>query len=87
LRVVEFEDQSRLRKAGNALFFVEPSADAGMKEMELPVVRQGYLEESNVDGIAEMIEMIEITRHFESNQKAIASQDATLEKVIEAGRF
>lgn len=87
LRVVEFEDQSRLRKAGSALFFLEPSADAGMKEMELPVVRQGYLEESNVDGIVEMIEMIEITRHFESNQKAIASQDATLEKVIEAGRF
>jgi len=58
-----------------------------VRDVELPTVRQGFLEESNVDGIAEMIEMIEITRHFESNQKAIAAQDATLEKVLEAGKF
>lgn len=87
LRIVAFEDQHKLRKAGGAMFVVDPDDDPHMKVVELPTVRQGFLEESNVDGIAEMIEMIEITRHFESNQKAIASQDATLEKVLEAGKF
>lgn len=87
LRIVDFEDTARLKKSGAALFSLDPTDDAGLHEVELPTVRQGYREESNVDGIAEMIEMIEITRHFESNQKAIASQDATLEKALEAGKF
>ncbi len=87
LRIVEFEEHHRLKKAGGAMFNVDSSDDPVLKEVETPTVRQGFLEESNVDGIAEMIEMIEITRHFESNQKAIASQDATLDKVLEAGKF
>lgn len=87
LRIVEFKDQTKLNKVGNAMFLVKPDADALMSEKEFPMVKQGFLEESNVDGIAEMIEMIEISRNFESNQKAIASQDATLEKALEVGRF
>ncbi len=87
LRIVEFEQPQRLKKAGGSLFSIDPEDDPGLKEVQEPTVRQGFLEESNVDGIAEMIEMIEITRHFESNQKAIASQDATLDKILEAGKF
>lgn len=87
LRIVEFKDQTRLKKTGDAMFRIEPNDDARMSEMEFPNVKQGFLEESNVDGIAEMIEMIEITRNFESNQKAIASQDATLERALEVGKF
>jgi flagellar basal-body rod protein FlgG len=87
LRVVECKDQTRLRKEGNSLFSIAPEDKGTIADMELPLVRQGFLEESNVDGIAEMIEMIEITRNFESNQKAIASQDATLEKAMEVGKF
>jgi flagellar basal-body rod protein FlgG len=87
LRIVEFDHPQRLKKVGGSLFSVDPNDDPGVREVQIPTVRQGFLEESNVDGIAEMIEMIEITRHFESNQKAIASQDATLDKVLEAGKF
>lgn len=87
LRIVEFEHQHRLKKVGGSMFSVDASDDPGLKEVEMPTVRQGFLEESNVDGIAEMIEMIEITRYFEASQKAIASQDATLDKVLEAGKF
>jgi len=87
LRVVECKDHTRLRKEGNSLFSIAPEDKGTIADMESPLVRQGFLEESNVDGIAEMIEMIEITRNFESNQKAIASQDATLEKAMEVGKF
>lgn len=87
LRVIEFQDETKLRKAGNSFFTIENGAASLMKESEMPMIRQGFLEESNVDGLSEMIEMIEITRHFESNQKAIASQDATLDKVLEIAKW
>lgn len=87
LRIVEFKDQSKLRKDGGSQFRIDPRNDPRMVEKEFPTLKQGFLEESNVDGIAEMIEMIEIARNFESNQKAIASQDATLDKLMEVGRF
>ncbi|MBX2989605.1 MAG: flagellar basal-body rod protein FlgF [Bacteroidetes bacterium] len=87
IRIVEFQDQSKLKKEGGAIFRSDEENTAGLIEKEFPIVRQGFLEESNVDGIAEMIEMIEISRHFESNQKAITSQDATLDKLMEVGKF
>ncbi len=87
LRVIEVSDESQLRKLGDTLFALEKNADVEITEQELPSIRQGFLEESNVDGVAEMIEMMEITRHFESNQKAIAAQDQTLDKLFEVGRF
>lgn len=87
LRVVEISDMTQLRKVGDSMFRLQKNTTAEVRDKELPVIRQGFLEESNVDGIEEMIEMIEITRHFESNQKAIAAQDATLDKLFEVGRL
>lgn len=87
LRVVAISDERQLRKAGDSLFRLPKDSDVTIEEHELPVVRQGFLEESNVNGIEEMIQMIEITRHFESNQKAIASQDTSLDKSFEVGRL
>ena len=43
-------------------------------------IRQGYLEDSNVNGIEEMVQMIELSRSFESAQKTMMSQDGTLDK-------
>jgi flagellar basal-body rod protein FlgG len=87
LRVVNVSDETQLRKAGDSLFRLERNADVLITEHELPIIRQGFLEESNVGGVDEMIEMIEITRNFESNQKAIAAQDQTLERLFEVGKF
>ncbi len=87
LRVIEIADETKLRNAGDALFTMTDADAANVREQNLPMVRQGFIEESNVDGIEEMIEMIEITRNFESNQKAIASQDATLDRTLEVGKF
>jgi flagellar basal-body rod protein FlgF len=87
LRIVQFNDPSRLKKDGGSLFRIDEERDPEMSDKEIPTVKQGFLEESNVDGIAEMIEMIELARNFESNQKAIASQDATLDRVMDVGKF
>jgi len=87
LRIVDFDRLDLLKKDQQSLFI----ADSGERIIEGPgqltSVRQGFLEESNVEGIEEMIAMIELHRNFEMNQKAIQSQDATLEKSNEVGKL
>ena len=39
----------------------------------------GYLEASNVQAVSEMVEMISVSRQYESNQKMIQTIDSTLE--------
>lgn len=45
-------------------------------------VKQGFLETSNVNGVSEMVEMIEVMRSYEMNQKIIKMQDETLAKAV-----
>src|SRR5690606_29472310 len=52
------------------------------------VVRQGYLERSNVDASQAMVDMMTALRLYEANQKVIQSYDQTLEKAVnEIGRI
>jgi flagellar basal-body rod protein FlgG len=79
LRVVAFEHTDALQKAGDGLF-IAPSAGAGV-----PVdtrIRQGYLENSNVITVNEMVAVIETMRHFEANQKLIQGYDEMLDRAI-----
>jgi flagellar basal-body rod protein FlgF len=50
-------------------------------------VKQGWLEESNVKIVNEMVEMIELQRHFELGQKIVQVNDGTLENSIRMGRY
>ena len=51
-------------------------------------LRQGYLENSNVDIIKNMVQMISAYRNFEADQKALHAQDETLEKAVnQVGRL
>lgn len=45
-------------------------------------IQQGFLEESNVDVVSEMIEMIISFREYEANSKSIQSQDQSLEHLF-----
>ena len=86
LRIATFDDKTTLKKDRSTCFAAdapEKPADPDGKNM---IVRQGYLEESNVDGIEEMIVMIEQSRSFESDQKAIQAQDETVERALDLGR-
>ena len=42
---------------------------------------------SNVNVVSEMVEMITISRAYESNQKLITSIDETLEKAVTLGQL
>lgn len=50
-------------------------------------VKQGYVENSNVNIISEMVEMIQLQRLFEVGQKVISTNDGTLDRSIDIGRF
>lgn len=87
LLIVDFRDLSKLTKEGKSLFSSSQNPVSIELSDMLVAVRQGYLETSNVDGIAEMVAMIELTRNYESNQKAIQAQDENLQKTNEIGKL
>ncbi len=69
-----------LSDAGGTATVVDPET-AGL------TIQQGVIEQSNVNAVAEMMQMILVTRLFEANQKIIQVQDATLDKAVnEVGR-
>jgi flagellar basal-body rod protein FlgF/flagellar basal-body rod protein FlgG len=62
LRIVNVEDAQKLVKEGSNLY----SAGAGTAARPDTVsrVRQGFIEKSNVNSVAEMSRMIEVTRTY-----------------------
>ncbi len=77
--VVDFEDYNFLQKYGENLYDVVAGGQVQASDAQ---VIQGTLEMSNVNVISEMVEMITISRAYETNQKIIQSIDETLEKAV-----
>ena len=86
LDIVDIDNKEFLRKRGDNLFYV---VENGAIE-ELPFqgeVLQGYLESSNMNPLSGMVEMVNLLREFEANQKVVRMQDEMLEKAAnEIGR-
>jgi flagellar basal-body rod protein FlgF len=61
LRLVSFADAQKLLKEGSNLYSGEGAGPAPDIKSQ---VQQGYIEKSNVNGVAEMSRMIEITRAY-----------------------
>jgi flagellar basal-body rod protein FlgG len=87
LRVVDFLDVSQLRKDHQSLFVAGPDVLPVERREGSLVIRQGHLEGSNVEGIEEMIALVELSRAFETDQRVIAAQDESLQKAIDMGRL
>lgn len=80
LKVVQFEDGAAVEHLGQGLVAVRgevAAAQDGRAE-----VRQGYLENSNVSSMQEMVQLIQTLRHFESMQKAAIGYDEMLGTAI-----
>jgi len=83
LRVVDMRNTRYIRKQGDSFWATtEESGDAFVMDAGRPKVRQGFLEGSNVNPVTEMVQLIEVNRAYEANQKAIQSQDAMTGKLI-----
>ena len=79
IQIADFEDYNYLKKYGENLYDVVDGAQP--KEAEA-FVRQGYLEMSNINVVKEMVEMITISRAYESNQKLIQTNDEMLDQSV-----
>jgi flagellar basal-body rod protein FlgF len=84
LKVVGFEKPRFLQKQGSSMYASNfESGDAKILERgEKPKVVQGFVESANVNPVTEMVQMIEVNRAYEANQKTIQTEDSTLGKLI-----
>ncbi|MGM0898376.1 MAG: flagellar hook-basal body protein [Bacillota bacterium] len=83
------DDAAQLTKQGhNLLAWAGDDADApALAEDAQRFVKQGFIEQSNVDLTRTMTEMMTAYRGFESNQKVIQAYDRSMEKAVnEIGR-
>jgi flagellar basal-body rod protein FlgG len=80
LKIVDFDLDRYLEKQGSSLYRSNDiSGEARIMEPERrPTVIQGFTEASNVNPVTEMVQMIEVNRAYEANQKVIQSHDSML---------
>lgn len=74
--VTDFENYDYLTKFGDTMYEL---VDGAVEIPSTAAVRQGYTEQSNVNVVKEMVDLITITRTYEANQKVIQSIDKTLD--------
>lgn len=85
LQITDFEDYDYLEKYGENYY--QPVEGATTVNSQA-LVNSGCLEMSNVQIVREMVDMISLTRSYETNQKVMQTNDQTLEvAVTQLGRL
>jgi len=84
--ITNFDDPNVLEKSGNSLY----SAPEGVQgnPLEMPQLRQEFVERSNVDSTKEMIDAMEVLRAYEVGHKMVQAHDRLSDLVIrEVGKI
>ncbi|MDE6167155.1 MAG: flagellar hook-basal body protein, partial [Acetatifactor sp.] len=79
IQVTDFEDYNYLEKYGETYYRPVEGARTTTASAE---VKSGYLEMANVQIVSEMVNLISITRAYESSQKIIQTYDGSLEIAV-----
>ncbi|MCL2139806.1 MAG: flagellar hook-basal body protein [Treponema sp.] len=84
IKLVEFDLDRYLQKQGSSLYRETDTSGPAtvIPQGSRPGVFQGFIEAGNVDPVIEMVQMIEINRSYEANQKIIQTEDAALGTLI-----
>jgi len=82
LGIYKFSNPAALMPTAGGMFVALP--EAGKDSMSNPELMQGYLEQSNVQPLREMVDLVLISRAYEANQKIITSADEQMEKTLQA---
>lgn len=79
-KVVRFDNERYLKKMGESFYATNDIAGPAhiAEGNERPSFLQGYTETSNVNVVNEMVQMIEVNRAYEANQKTITSEDSMM---------
>ncbi|MGQ9632108.1 MAG: flagellar hook-basal body protein [bacterium] len=80
LQIVHFANPRWLEKVGSSFYKATENSGPPIP-VGTPVI-QGALEQSNVNIVQEMVAMIEVSRAYEANQKAILAHDSMLGKAV-----
>jgi flagellar basal-body rod protein FlgF len=75
LDLVSFRDPTQVIRNGDGLL---KTSISNLSEARDWVIHQGYIETSNVNNTHEMVRMMELSKHFESVQKALSVYDQAL---------
>jgi flagellar basal-body rod protein FlgF len=81
LKLVDFEKIREIKKEGDSLWKETEFSGPPIPPGEMKVV-QGFLEKSNVNMVREMVDMIEVQRSYEANQKTVQTHDTELGRLI-----
>ena len=76
LDITDFEDYNYLEHYGENYY--QPVEGAREKNAEYQTI-SGYLEMANMSVVQEMVNMISVSRAYETNQKIVQTYDGTLE--------
>jgi flagellar basal-body rod protein FlgG len=87
ISIAKVDNQETLEHISNADFIVREDTDMSFVPFDDVRVRQGWLENSNVNIVDEMVAMIELQRMFEAGTKVIQTNDSTLDSSIRLGKF
>lgn len=77
--VVQPLDPIGMQRAGNTRF----RTDSGWEPVDAPSIRQGFLEGSNVNGIAEVSRLIEVQRAYELGKTFMDKENDRIRSVID----
>ena len=77
IKITDFEDYNYLKKYGENMYDV---VDGATEKEPTATIDQGYLEQSNINVVTEMVNMISLSRTYEANQKLIQTMDDALDK-------
>ncbi len=81
LKIVDFENIREIKKEGEALYRETEFSGPPIPPENVKVV-QAFLEKSNINAVSEMVDMIEVQRAYEANQKVILTHSDTLGRLI-----
>jgi flagellar basal-body rod protein FlgG len=91
LQVTRFSNPQGLKLLGGSLLIETaasgPGIDSDAGEDGAGLVRQGFLEGSNVDPVKELVTLIKTQRNFELNSQSIQTADQALQTIGNLRRF
>ncbi len=87
LDIVDTNSYAVLEKVSSSDFILTEDNQYQKLTNDRISIRQGWLENSNVNVIDEMVEMINLQRQFEAGSKVITTNENTLEQSIGLGKY
>lgn len=82
LQVVNFDNLQTLERTEDNLF-VNKFNLSQEAQVDNPVIKQGFLELSNVDASTELTDMIKVQRYYQFNQRSLSVRDELLEQLAQ----